>query len=170
LVGDAETLVEHHGGIEMPRDLVGLAPDGRLGIGEGGTGEVRRFDIDLPAGWQGVDIGPVTRASFSEAIARAGTVMWNGPMGIFEDSRFAEGTRAIAEAVASCPGFTVVGGGETAAALHQFGLEDRIDHISSGGGATLELLDKGDLPGLAALRAARSVCQGSEMDLRESGR
>jgi phosphoglycerate kinase len=75
-------------------------------------------------------------------------------MGVFEDRRFEEGTRAIAEAVASCPGFTVVGGGETAAALHDFGLEDRIDHISSGGGATLELLEKGDLPGLAALRSS----------------
>jgi len=171
LVGDAETLVGHHGGgVEMPRDLVALAPDGRIGIGEGGTGEVRQFDIDLPEGWAGVDIGPATRASFAGAIARAGTVLWNGPMGIFEDPRFAEGTRAIAEAVACCPGFSVVGGGETAAALHQFGLENRIDHISSGGGATLELLEKGDLPGLAALRAGRELCQGSEMGRRGSGR
>ena len=78
-------------------------------------------------------------------------------MGVFEDRRFEAGTRALAEAVASCPGFTVVGGGETAAALHEFGLEDRIDHISSGGGATLELLEKGDLPGLAALRSSASA-------------
>ncbi len=113
---------------------------------------MRRFDGDLPDGWQGVDIGPTTVASFAEAITHAGTVLWNGPMGVFEDPRFAEGTRSIAEAVAACSGFSVVGGGETAAALHQFGLEDRIDHISTGGGATLELLEKGDLPGLAALR------------------
>jgi phosphoglycerate kinase len=78
-------------------------------------------------------------------------------MGVYEDRRFEEGTRALAEAVASCPGFTVVGGGETAAALHDFGLENRIDHISSGGGATLELLEKGDLPGLAALRSSASL-------------
>jgi phosphoglycerate kinase len=157
LIGDAETLVRDHGGIEIPRDLVALAPDGRAGTGNRGTGEVRHFDIDLPDGWQGVDIGPATQASFAEAIAGAGTVLWNGPMGIFEDPRFAGGTRSVAEAVASCPGFSVVGGGETAAALHQFGLEDLIDHISSGGGATLELLEKGDLPGLAALRAGRGV-------------
>jgi len=152
LIGDARTLLGHHSGIQVPYDLVALAPGGRLGLGEAATGEVRRFDGDLPDGWQGVDIGPTTVASFAEAITHAGTVLWNGPMGVFEDPRFAEGTRSIAEAVAACSGFSVVGGGETAAALHQFGLEDRIDHISTGGGATLELLEKGDLPGLAALR------------------
>ena len=170
LIGDAETLVHQHRGIELPRDLVALAPDGQSGTGEEGTGEVRQFDIDIPDGWHGVDIGPATRASFVEAIARAGTVLWNGPMGICEDPRFAEGTRSIAEAVALCPGFSVVGGGETAAALHRFGLEKRIDHISSGGGATLELLEKGDLPGLAALRSGREVCHGSEMIRHGSGR
>ena len=106
-----------------------------------------------------MDIGPETRADFAEVIAGAATVLWNGPMGVFEDPRFAEGTRAIAEAVAACPGFTVVGGGETAASLRQFGLEGRIDHISSGGGATLEFLEKGDLPGLAALRSSNAVRQ-----------
>lgn len=166
LIGAAKALVGDDAGIEMPGDLVALAPDGKAGLGHPGTGEVRQFDTDIPDGWQGVDIGPGTRASFAEAIARAGTVLWNGPMGIFEDPRFAEGTRAIAEAVASCPGFSVVGGGETAAALHQFGLANRIDHISSGGGATLELLEKGDLPGLAALRVGREVCQGSEIGRR----
>ncbi len=170
LIGDAKDLVGHHSGIEMPRDLMALAPDGRIGIGERGTGEMREFGTDIPDGWQGVDIGPATRASFAEAIAQAGTVLWNGPMGIFEDPRFAEGTRAIAGAVASCPGFSVVGGGETAAAVHQFGLEDRIDHISSGGGATLELLEKGDLPGLAALRTSRDALQGSATGHRGSGR
>lgn len=84
-------------------------------------------------------------------------------MGVFEDPRFAEGTRAVAKAIASSPGFSVVGGGETAEALHEFGLEHQIDHISSGGGATLELLEKGDLPGLAALRAAtRTRSPGSD--------
>jgi phosphoglycerate kinase len=153
---EAQSLLGSQSALQLPSDLVGLSPDGVLGLGTPPTGVVRQFGVDLLPGWQGVDIGPATRVSFAETIGRARTVLWNGPMGVFEDARFAEGTRALAEAIASCPGFTVVGGGETAAALHDFGLEGRIDHISSGGGATLELLEKGDLPGLAALRASRS--------------
>jgi phosphoglycerate kinase len=160
LVEEAQALLGHHAGIEIPSDIVALAPEGNLGIGEAATGVARHFERDLPAGWQGVDVGPRTRTSFGRKIAQAGTVLWNGPMGVFEDSRFAEGTRIIAEAVAACPGFSVVGGGETAAALRQFGLEDRIDHVSSGGGATLEFLEKGDLPGLAALRSSREIRPG----------
>lgn len=137
-----------------------LSPDGDLGVGRPATGEVEQFTGDVPVGWQGVDIGFATRADFAKIIAEAGTVLWNGPMGVFEDPRFAEGTRAIAEAVASCPGFSVVGGGETTASLQQFGLESHIDHISSGGGATLEFLEHGDLPGLAALRSSNAVRQG----------
>ena len=91
---------------------------------------------------------------FADIIASAGTLLWNGPMGVFEDERFAEGTREVAEAVARCPGTTVVGGGDSVAALAQLGLSERIDHLSTGGGASLELLEFGDLPGLAALRAA----------------
>jgi phosphoglycerate kinase len=146
-------LLSSHPELELPSDLVGLSPGADPGLWP--TGEVRHFGVDLPPGWRGMDIGPLSRARFADVIGRARTVVWNGPMGVFEDDRFADGTRAIAEAVASCQGFTVAGGGETAAALHAFGLEDRIRHISSGGGATLELLEKGDLPGLAALRAAR---------------
>ncbi len=153
---EAQALLDSQSALELPSDLIGLSPDGVLGIATPPTGVVREFGVDLLPGWQGVDIGPATRASFAETISRARTVLWNGPMGVFEDRRFADGTRALAEAIASCPGFTVVGGGETAAALHDFGLEGHIDHISSGGGATLELLEKGDLPGLAALRANRS--------------
>jgi phosphoglycerate kinase len=151
---EARSLLLSHPAPELPGDLIGLSPSGVLGTGGPPTGDVRDFDADLPPGWQGVDIGPTSRAHFAQVIGRASTLVWNGPMGVFEDHRFAEGTRAIAQAVASCPGFTVVGGGETAAALHEFGLEDRIDHISTGGGATLELLEKGDLPGLAALRTS----------------
>jgi phosphoglycerate kinase len=150
---EARTLLSSRPAPELPSDLVGLSPGGILGLGAFPTGEVRHFGVDLLPGWQGADIGPLSRARFAESIGRASTVVWNGPMGIFEDDRFAGGTRAIAEAMASSPAFTVVGGGETAAALHAFGLEDRIDHISSGGGATLELLENGDLPGLAALRS-----------------
>ncbi len=160
LIEDARSLLHRYAGIRTPRDIMALAPNGDLGIGRPATGEVELFNGDLPAGWRGMDVGPATRADFAEIIAPAGTVLWNGPMGVFEDARFAEGTRAVAEAVASCPGFSVVGGGETAASLHLFGIEDRIDHISSGGGATLEFIEKGDLPGLAALRSNRAVHQG----------
>ncbi len=154
---EARSLLASQSALQLPSDLVGLSPGGVLGIGALPTGEVRQFGVDLLPGWQGVDIGPATRLSFAETVRGARTVLWNGPMGVYEDRRFEAGTRALAEAVASCPGFTVVGGGETAAALHDFGLENRIDHISSGGGATLELLEKGDLPGLAALRSSASL-------------
>jgi phosphoglycerate kinase len=157
LLEEARSLVASQPALELPSDLVGLSPGGVLGIGAPPTGDGRQFGVDLLPGWQGVDIGPATRVSFAESIRGARTVLWNGPMGVYEDRRFEGGTRALAEAVASCPGFTVVGGGETAAALHDFGLENRIDHISSGGGATLELLEKGDLPGLAALRSSASL-------------
>jgi phosphoglycerate kinase len=140
--------------LELPEDIVALSPDGSFALGKPPSGTVRTFGIDLLPGWRGADIGPATRASFGEVIARAGTVLWNGPMGVFEDPRFGEGTRSVAQAVASSQGFSVVGGGETAAAVHAFHLEQGIDHVSSGGGATLELIEKGDLPGLAALRAS----------------
>src|SRR5690606_6580762 len=130
-----------------------LGPGGTLFEPEAG-GEVRQLGTSLPDGWMGVDIGPGTAAEFGDVIAEARTVVWNGPMGVFEDPRFEAGTRAVAEAVAACGGFTVIGGGDSAAAAEQFGVADRIDHISTGGGASLELLELGDLPGLEALRGA----------------
>jgi phosphoglycerate kinase len=160
LVGEAKSLLSAHRIVELPSDVVALSPDGVLAVEGKPSGEVRAFERDLPQGWKGLDIGPDTRSAFAAVIGTAATVLWNGPMGVFEDPRFAEGTRSIAEAVAACPGFSVVGGGETVAALHEFGLEDRIDHVSSGGGATLELIEKGDLPGLAALRASVLVARG----------
>jgi phosphoglycerate kinase len=111
----------------------------------------------IPAGWKGLDIGPETAAIFSDAIAGAANVLWNGPMGVFEMEPFASGTRAVAEAVADCRGFTVIGGGDSAAAIRQFGLADQVDHVSTGGGASLELIEQGDLPGLAALRNGKKA-------------
>jgi phosphoglycerate kinase len=106
----------------------------------------------IPDGWKGLDIGPETAGTYADVIADAATVIWNGPMGVFEMAPFAAGTRSVAEAVAGTRGFTVVGGGDSASAVRQFGLAERIDHVSTGGGASLELLEYGDLPGLQALR------------------
>ena len=106
----------------------------------------------IPAGWKGLDIGPETAGTFADEIDRAKTVLWNGPMGVFELAPFEAGTRTVAEAVAECDGFTVIGGGDSASAVRHFGFADRIDHVSTGGGASLEFLEQGDLPGLRALR------------------
>ena len=147
-------LLDAHGDrIRIPHDITVLGPGGEIG-NPGAGGEVRQGGADVPAGWKGLDIGPGTAAEFSDVIAEARTVFWNGPMGVFEDPRFEAGTRAVAQAVADCRGFTVVGGGDSAAAVAQFDLDDAVDHISTGGGASLELLEQGDLPGLEALRNA----------------
>jgi phosphoglycerate kinase len=107
--------------------------------------------VDVPDGWMGLDIGPRTAETYGGIIARAGTVFWNGPMGAFEVEPFAAGTRAVAQAVAETPGTTVVGGGDSVAALQRFGLAERITHLSTGGGASLELIEGRTLPGVEAL-------------------
>ena len=106
---------------------------------------------DVPDGWMGLDVGPRSTQAYADELSRAGTVFWNGPMGAFELAPFAAGTRGVAEAVAAAPGTTVVGGGDSAAALAEFGLADRVDHLSTGGGAALELLEGKPLPGVEVL-------------------
>jgi len=133
--------------IYLPEDLVGLDANG----------EYATFGVRIPDGAKGLDIGPGTAAAFTDVIMDARTVFWNGPMGVFEDTRFANGTKTIAQAVADTKAYTIVGGGDSAAALAQFGLDDEVDHVSTGGGASLEFLELGDLPGLAALRGAPNV-------------
>jgi phosphoglycerate kinase len=131
--------------VQLPEDLViadRFAADAERRVLE---------SVEVPAGWMGLDIGPATAERYAATIATAGSIFWNGPMGAFEMAPFAAGTRRVAEAVAAAPGVTVVGGGDSAAALAQFGLEDAVDHLSTGGGATLELVEGRELPGITAL-------------------
>jgi phosphoglycerate kinase len=129
----------------LPEDLV-------LGDEFDAGAEVREEDgVEVPDGWMGLDVGKRTAEAYAREIAAAGTVFWNGPMGAFELDPFAAGTRAVAEAVAEASGITVVGGGDSAAALAEFGLADRVSHLSTGGGAALELLEGRELPGVEAL-------------------
>ena len=137
-----------HARLELPADLV-------LGRRLAADSEHRTLHgVEVPEGWMGLDIGPATAERYAREIAGAGTVFWNGPMGAFEFEPFAAGTRAVAQAVAAAKGLTVVGGGDSAAALARFGLEEQVDHLSTGGGATLELVEGKVLPGVQALDGA----------------
>jgi phosphoglycerate kinase len=137
--------VDRDAGYELPEDVVAAAafePDSES--------RVVLWD-DVPDGWLGLDIGPATRRRYAARIAEARTVFWNGPLGVFEWPRFAEGTKAVAEAVAAADAHTVVGGGDSVRALEELGVADRIDWISTGGGASLELLEGKELPGVVAI-------------------
>jgi len=139
----------------LPVDLV---------LGESFDAETERREsdcVEVPDGWMGLDVGPRTAARYAQAIAAAGTVLWNGPMGAFEMEPFAAGTRTVAEAVAATPGTTVIGGGDSVAALRKFGLDDRVDWLSTGGGASLELLEGKKLPGVEALLDKETPDQGT---------
>jgi len=139
------------GRVVLPVDALGL-PTG-TSFGSGGDVEASLFGNDVPEGFMGLDIGPASADHFSEIIANAGTVLWNGPMGVFEDPRLEEGTRAVAQAVAESEAVSIIGGGDSASAVSKFGLEDQVTFVSTGGGASLELLELGTLPGLDALMA-----------------
>jgi phosphoglycerate kinase len=131
--------------LHLPVDLI---------LGDRFDADAERLElegVDVLDGWMGLDIGPVTAGAYSEEIAGAGSVFWNGPMGAFELEPFARGTRVVAEAVAAAEGTTVVGGGDSAASLQRFGLADRVTHLSTGGGATLELIEGKTLPGVEVL-------------------
>jgi phosphoglycerate kinase len=131
--------------LRLPVDLV-------IGDRFDASAEHRELDgVEVPDGWMGLDIGPRSAAAYADEVAKAGTVFWNGPMGAFELKPFAAGTRAVAEAVANADGTTVVGGGDSGAALAEFGLAERVDHLSTGGGAALELLEGKTLPGVEVL-------------------
>ena len=163
-IDDCKALLDEFGDrLVLPSDVVALGPGGKIGDPEAG-GEVRNMGRSVPDGWMGLDIGPGSAAEFADHVLEASTVLWNGPMGVFEDPRFEAGTRSVAQAVADCRGFTVIGGGDSAAAIAQFGFEDQVDHISTGGGASLELIERGDLPGVEALRRAPNAVEADESD------
>ena len=149
--GILASAAESHCDLVLPVDLV-------LGREFSPETERRELDgIEVPDGWMGLDIGERTAVAYADAIATAGTVFWNGPMGAFELEPFAAGTRAVAEAMAAAPGTTVAGGGDSVAALDKFGLTERVDWVSTGGGASLELLEGDELPGIEALLDAEAV-------------
>lgn len=138
------------GKIQIPEDFLAL-PTG-VPFGDGGAETASYFEDNIPDGFEALDIGARTRERYVEFIENSEAVLWNGPMGVFEDPRFDGGTRSIAEAVARSSTFSIIGGGDSAAAVKKFGLEEKMSFISTGGGASLELVELGDLPGLRALR------------------
>jgi phosphoglycerate kinase len=161
---DCRALLQSGVQILLPTDTMALEPGGTYGPpsdGHGPQGSVKVIEGDLPDGWTGLDIGPETAAAFAEVVAGAGTVLWNGPLGAFEDHRFAAGTRIVAEAVAHCPGYSVVGGGDSVSALDELGLADKVSYVSTGGGASLSFIEmEGHLPGIEALRQAPNAPRG----------
>jgi len=155
-LADCRALLEGGAHLALPTDIVALSPGADFGPGCAG-GDVETFAGDLADGWKGLDVGPRTAAAFCALLAEASTILWNGPMGAFEDDRFSAGTFAVAHATAESAAFSVVGGGDSAMALDRAGLRDDVSFVSTGGGATLELLEFGDLPALAALRSASNA-------------
>ena len=160
-IATGDSLVEDEG-VELAREALAKADSSscrlRLPVdivaGDSFSADAEHHELggtEVPDGWMGLDIGPRTAAAYAEEIAKAGTVFWNGPMGAFELAPFAAGTRAVGEAVARAGGTTIVGGGDSGAAMAEFGLADEVDHLSTGGGASLELLEGKPLPGVEVL-------------------
>ena len=160
-IATGDSLVEEEG-VELAREALQKADSSKCrlrlpvdlvaGDSFSADAEHRELDgVEVPDGWMGLDVGPRTAGAYAEEVAKAGTVFWNGPMGAFELAPFAAGTRAVAEAVAHSVGTTIVGGGDSGAAMAEFGLADQVDHLSTGGGASLELLEGKPLPGVEAL-------------------
>lgn len=148
--------------VELAKELMQKAKDKKVKFllpvdneaGDSFSNDAMRITVhsrEIPDGFEGMDIGPKTRVIFANEISGAGTVIWNGPMGVFEFENFAEGTREIAKAMAECKGVTIIGGGDSAAAVEQMGFADKMTHVSTGGGASLEYLEGRILPGVAAL-------------------
>jgi phosphoglycerate kinase len=158
LIAACRALLDSDLDIRLPTDIRALEPGGTFGpLGRGG---VKIIEGDLPDGWTGLDIGPESAESFAEVVRAAGTVLWNGPLGAFEDPRFAAGTSTVAQAVAECEGFSVVGGGDSASALEELHLCTQVSFLSTGGGASLAFIERGgDLPALEALRHAPNAPQ-----------
>ena len=154
MIDTCRGLLDSEISIKLPLDFTAMDSNGEIGNPEV-TAEIRQCGNSIPDGWKGLDIGPGSAVEFSDLILEAGTVLWNGPMGVFEDPRFSAGTETVAQGMADTRAFTFVGGGDSAFAIKKFGFSDSIDHISTGGGATLELIEKGDLPGLKALREGK---------------
>ena len=152
-IEDCRSLLDSASAIELPSDLLCLSPGATFASGST-EGEVATFAGDLPDGWCGLDIGEATAEAFAARLAGAATILWNGPMGAFEDERFAGGTQAVASATANSDAFSVVGGGDSARALAECGCASEVSFLSTGGGASLAFLEHGDLPGLDALRHA----------------
>ena len=148
--------------VVLPTDVVAAE---RVRRGRRDAGESR--STTLPDGWLGLDIGPDSREDFARRIRAAKTVFWNGPMGVFEWEPFAGGTKAVAEAVAAVDGYTVVGGGDSVRAVNELGLDDGVSWVSTGGGASLELLEGKELPGVAAIPVAAIPENQTDADRRQ---
>jgi phosphoglycerate kinase len=144
------------GNVLIPVDARGL-PNGSAFGPDGGSEPAVSFDENIPDGFMGLDIGPNSVEIFAAALASARTILWNGPMGVFEDPRFGDGTEAVARSIAASSAVSVVGGGDSVSALGIYGLENDVSFVSTGGGASLELVELGDLPGLRALRESVSL-------------
>ncbi len=158
-IGVGDSLCEQEG-VEPARDVLAKAKPGQLllptdlvlGREFSAETDVKELDgTEVPAGWMGLDVGPKTAKQYGSVIKAAGSAFWNGPMGAFELEPFAAGTKTVAEAMAAADGTTVVGGGDSAAALALFGLESQVTHLSTGGGASLELIEGKSLPGVEVL-------------------